>query len=245
MAAGAILGGVNSSMGCFLVYQRDGFNTGVESFAEMRAEKAELKVWEKAEKTGNNESGDNESSVASIAMPVIPLLPTIPMMPTFDDAETELVPAMPAFENISALSASAKNITHENPTPVELTVKDQTLVFDGAIGSKKEPLYVFFTASSLEIDTQGKEHIQMLANWMQANPDVEIELVGHSDNSGTASYNLQLSLQRSEEVMQMLVESGVEEFRILMDYRGSEQPAVENNTDENRDLNRRVEVTWH
>jgi len=254
LATGTILGGTNSSIGCFFVYQRDGFNTGVDSFADIRIAKAESKARQKADKTGQTGSSTKNQAVAGIAMPVVPSLPVIPVMPTFDDIDTESVPAMPILDNtlidIPSVASVFDNVSVEETDSEDiatnvLTVKDQTLVFDGTIGSKNEPLYVFFTGSSLEVDIQGKEHIQMLANWMLANPGAEVELIGHSDNSGTASYNLQLSLQRAEEVMKILTDSGVDEFRVLMDYRGAEQPAQENNTDENRDLNRRVEVIWH
>lgn len=68
-----------------------------------------------------------------------------------------------------------------------------------------------------------------------------IKVNGHTDNVGTEEYNLNLSRQRAEAVMQYLVKHGVDQSNISIDYYGSSRPLTTNDTEAGRKLNRRVE----
>lgn len=66
--------------------------------------------------------------------------------------------------------------------------------------------------------------------------------VGHADSTGPEAYNQKLSVRRAEAVKAYLVSNGVEKNRIYTEGKGESQPAVDNNTKENRAKNRRVVV---
>lgn len=68
-----------------------------------------------------------------------------------------------------------------------------------------------------------------------------IEISGHTDNKGTPEYNKKLSRERAEAVKKFLVNKGITESRIKTQGLGAEKPVAENETEEGRALNRRVE----
>ncbi|WP_394144704.1 OmpA family protein [Vibrio atypicus] len=70
-----------------------------------------------------------------------------------------------------------------------------------------------------------------------------LELAGHTDNVGDAGYNFSLGLKRSKSVEDYLVEKGVDSKLISTTSYGETEPFVDNMSDENRKLNRRVEIS--
>ncbi|MFH1679515.1 MAG: PorV/PorQ family protein [Candidatus Eisenbacteria bacterium] len=81
-----------------------------------------------------------------------------------------------------------------------------------------------------------------LVRSMKANPDVMIEVQGHTDNVGSASYNQQLSEKRAGAVMQYLVDHGINQARLKAVGKGKAAPVADNNTEAGRLQNRRVEI---
>ena len=83
---------------------------------------------------------------------------------------------------------------------------------------------------------------ERLAQWMLENPGVDIRIVGHTDNVGSMPFNMALSLDRAAAVKGFLMERGVEAERIETQGDGPTNPVGDNETEEGRALNRRVEV---
>ena len=80
---------------------------------------------------------------------------------------------------------------------------------------------VYFTIGSSYIRKSEDAKIVTLAEWLKANPDFTVSLVGYADReTGTAKGNLELSKKRSVAVAARLVKLGVEESRIATDYKG-------------------------
>ena len=71
-------------------------------------------------------------------------------------------------------------------------------------------------------------------------PDTNILIEGHTDNTGSATYNLSLSERRANAVAAALLATGVSSNRITTKWYGESQPKLDNTSDENRALNRRV-----
>ena len=82
----------------------------------------------------------------------------------------------------------------------------------------------------------------MLTAFLQRNPELHVELAGHTDNVGSESYNLKLSTDRANVVRQALIENGIDEARLKAQGYGSSKPLVPNDSEENRARNRRTEM---
>lgn len=82
----------------------------------------------------------------------------------------------------------------------------------------------------------------MLAAFLEAHPDLQVELGGHTDNVGTDAYNLKLSEERAEVVRQALIDKGIAETRLAAKGYGSQKPIYPNDTEEHRAMNRRTEM---
>lgn len=84
--------------------------------------------------------------------------------------------------------------------------------------------------------------IDSLANFLKENPSITIEIAGFTDDSGTEEHNQKLSLDRANSVKEALINKGVEAIRMTGVGYGSGNPLKPNDTDENKALNRRVEI---
>ena len=77
---------------------------------------------------------------------------------------------------------------------------------------------------------------------MTENPNVNILIAGHTDNIGSATYNMQLSLQRAQSVQEYLVKRGLHPARVMVEGKGDKVPMVPNTNAQNQALNRRITV---
>ena len=73
-------------------------------------------------------------------------------------------------------------------------------------------------------------------------PNPTIKLVGHTDSTGPADYNMKLSMRRAKAVMDYLVAAGINAGMLSIDGKGEEMPRASNATREGRAMNRRVEA---
>lgn len=102
---------------------------------------------------------------------------------------------------------------------------------------------IYFEFDSAELSDESVDGINEVYDFLLEYPDVKIELVGHTDDMGSESYNQILSERRAESVAKVLIDRGISAERIKTKGRGSTQPLFPNNfDDELRDLNRRVSM---
>ena len=101
---------------------------------------------------------------------------------------------------------------------------------------------LFETATTILVDSAYKE-LDLVVRMMQKNPNMEIELGGHTDNRGNARLNYILSDNRVKTVKSYLVDQGISADRIIGKAYGGIKPIASNKTEESRRLNRRVEFT--
>lgn len=97
-----------------------------------------------------------------------------------------------------------------------------------------------FNSSALTEDS--KAGIEMLAAFLERNPDLKVELAGHTDDVGNVNYNLKLSSERAAVVRNALIEKGIDENRLTAKGYGSTKPLAPNDSDEHRAMNRRTEM---
>ncbi len=101
---------------------------------------------------------------------------------------------------------------------------------------------VFFDTDQDVLKSQSTNELNQLASFLKANPDIRVEVSGHTDNQGGADYNKKLSERRAEAVKSHLVGVlGIDEARIEARGYGQEMPVASNDTQEGRALNRRTE----
>lgn len=104
------------------------------------------------------------------------------------------------------------------------------------------------TLDKIQFET-GKSHlvpdsydqIDLLVMLMKSNPDMEIEIGGHTDNTGGVKSSLKLSEERVNEVKRVLIEKGIDKKRIKGVGYGGSKPVESNSTEEGKRKNRRVE----
>ena len=77
---------------------------------------------------------------------------------------------------------------------------------------------------------------------MKGSQDLKIEIQGHTDNTGSAENNLDLSKRRAETVKAFLLTYGIGSPRMVPRGYGEEKSIAPNDTEESRALNRRVEL---
>lgn len=97
-----------------------------------------------------------------------------------------------------------------------------------------------YNSSALTADSQSG--ITMLVGFLRDNPELKVELAGHTDNVGSDSYNLKLSNERAETVRNALIDQGIDAKRLTARGYGTSQPIAPNDTEEHRALNRRTEM---
>jgi outer membrane protein OmpA-like peptidoglycan-associated protein len=101
---------------------------------------------------------------------------------------------------------------------------------------------LLFGLDSAVVRPEAQANLRNLATDLGKYPDTDLMIVGHTDSTGTESYNLALSRRRAMAVSDYLVAQGVTRTRLKMDGRGELEPVASNATDEGRQQNRRVEV---
>ncbi len=97
-----------------------------------------------------------------------------------------------------------------------------------------------FNKATLQVASDGP--LGQVAALMAADPSLKIEVQGHTDNVGGDDYNQKLSDARSNSVMTWLTQHGVAAVRMTAKGYGKTRPIADNNTDEGRMKNRRVEI---
>lgn len=102
---------------------------------------------------------------------------------------------------------------------------------------------IYFDFESFSIKSNSNKTLARIYETLQLNPDLKIEISGHTDNIGEAGANLTLSVKRAESVKRHLVKSGISSNRITTKGFGESKPLASNDDEINgRELNRRIEI---
>ena len=104
------------------------------------------------------------------------------------------------------------------------------------------PEDITFAVNSAVVKSSLTSDLNALASSMNNYPNTTIEVVGHTDNTGTAAYNQALSEQRARAVRGILVSGGVSSGRVIAYGVGETRPVATNSTTAGRQQNRRVEI---
>ena len=104
------------------------------------------------------------------------------------------------------------------------------------------PSDLLFATGSATLSSKLQRDLQTVANSLSQYPASAIQVVGHTDNTGTAAFNQDLSQRRASAVASALINGGVAAGRFKIEGRGEDQPIASNLTEEGRAQNRRVEI---
>jgi OOP family OmpA-OmpF porin len=102
---------------------------------------------------------------------------------------------------------------------------------------------VLFDINSAEVKSEAYPMLNEAVLIMKNDPDLNVEIDGHTDSTGTAAYNMMLSEKRAEAVKEFMVTRGIDPKRLTTKGFGITKPAASNDTKEGRAKNRRVEFT--
>jgi outer membrane protein OmpA-like peptidoglycan-associated protein len=101
---------------------------------------------------------------------------------------------------------------------------------------------VFFETDSYALKSESKLELNKVVEMLKANPGIRIEIGGHTDNTGSAGYNLKLSDNRAKAVTDYLVSASISAGRIVSKGYGMDKPVADNESEEGRSQNRRTEL---
>lgn len=133
----------------------------------------------------------------------------------------------PADRNRSSGTGIAMNV------PLERAVSGTT--------AKETLNNLFFESTRYDLADKSRTELDRISAFMKTNPTIRIEIAGHTDDRGDPAANLLLSQKRAQAVVNYLTKAGVEPGRMQAVGFGKTRPAVPNSSDENRQLNRRIE----
>ena len=100
---------------------------------------------------------------------------------------------------------------------------------------------VFFDFDKWDLRPESFIELNRVVKLLNENPAIEIEMSAHTDSRGSDEYNFKLSDNRARSVMEYIISKGIDSSRITSHGYGETKPVASNDTDEGRQLNRRVE----
>lgn len=173
---------------------------------------------------------------------------------TTNSATGKYLLALPTGKNYAFVVAKEDYLFHSDnfdvPEDSEYEqVHRDILLYPIESGSVVELRNIFFHFDEAKLLTQSENELDRVVRFMMRNPDVEIEIGGHTDSKGTEAYNLELSQQRAEVVVDCLVNQGIERSRLSAKGYGESEPLADNTTENNEDnpvgrmKNRRTELS--
>ena len=101
---------------------------------------------------------------------------------------------------------------------------------------------IYFEHDRIDFMPRALIQLRQLFDFLNRYPDMKVEIIGHTDNTGTTDYNQDLSERRAQAVVAWLVNKGLKRERLTYSGSGSKSPVSTNATAIGRSQNRRVEV---
>jgi hypothetical protein len=101
---------------------------------------------------------------------------------------------------------------------------------------------VFFETDDFQLKPESKTELDKVVTLLRNNPELRVEISGHTDNQGGEEYNQELSEKRAASVVEYLIAEGIEDDRLVAKGYGFNVPIDTNETAEGRANNRRTEL---
>jgi outer membrane protein OmpA-like peptidoglycan-associated protein/tetratricopeptide (TPR) repeat protein len=111
------------------------------------------------------------------------------------------------------------------------------------VGSKVVLRNIFFDVGKFNLKEQSIAEVKNLEQLLLDNPELKVQINGHTDNTGSPAANKDLSLKRANSVVEFLVSNGINKARLSAKGFGAERPIVSNDDESGgREINRRTEI---
>ncbi len=152
---------------------------------------------------------------------------------------------------VKSVKGNKSKSNNINNRSVELDVKlnsglamnyDSKIIPSYTVGSTYVLRNLYFITAKHELKLEGKAELDTLKNILIANPTMKIELAGHTDDVGNDEYNQKLSENRAKAAMDYLIKKGIAADRLSYKGYGESMPYLTNDSDFNKQLNRRTEA---
>lgn len=136
-----------------------------------------------------------------------------------------------------------KGPIQEDPTPEEIAEEERLEIEkkEDAILQINQTTVNEYAINSFDLNDVQKKSLDNVANIMTEYNDLNIKITGYTCNLGCKVVNEKIGQKRSDTAKAYLIEKGIKEERIIANSLGEEYPKFENNNEENRKLNRRIE----
>ena len=125
---------------------------------------------------------------------------------------------------------------------IKQTVPGATVTREGEGILVKFDSGILFDTDKADLKPEAQSNLQKLATSLQNNQNTNILIVGHTDNTGSDSHNMDLSVRRAESVKSYIAGNNVSASRLTTSGKGESEPIADNTTVEGRAQNRRVEI---
>lgn len=126
------------------------------------------------------------------------------------------------------------------PEPETTVVIEQPTVMKTVTKQLSDANY--FESDSSALSAQGKSELVEFIQTLTTYPQSTVKIIGHTDSTGSESYNLTLSKARAQSVADVFLDAGIDSSRMSVEGVGEAEPIASNQTAEGREKNRRVEV---
>lgn len=100
---------------------------------------------------------------------------------------------------------------------------------------------IFFDLDKASLRPESNAELNRLRKLLETNPDIRVEISGHTDTQGNYEYNKQLSKRRAASVVNYLTNAGIDPSKLEARGASWDEPIADNNSEEGRQKNRRVE----
>ena len=162
------------------------------------------------------------------------------------------VPQKADTVTVEKIVVQKDTVTVTNTVTVKDTVTVEKVVRDTVIIIKEVPVEIqkvmkdlsntLFKFNKFNLGETEKGYLDQVADWIKSEPEINVEIGGHTDSVGSDSYNQKLSEQRAKAVCDYLISQGVDKARLTYKGYGESEPIATNETEAGRQRNRRVEL---
>ena len=103
---------------------------------------------------------------------------------------------------------------------------------------------IYFEYDRHEINPDDFTYLKEMARIVDGHSDLRIKITGHTDSDGSNNYNDDLSKRRAKAIKDFFLKYDIEDFKLVIDYKGKRMPVSDNKTSQGKQDNRRVDFKF-